>query len=512
MKLSIGMIVKNESIHLRNCLTCLKPILERVDSELIIADTGSTDDTVAIAMEFTKNVLEIPWNDHFAEARNHTIRVAKGEWYMFIDADEYFEDTADLVQFFKRGKYKRFATATVELRNYLSDGVKFNSTHLMRMCKLTKDTKFTGRVHEQLPFTYPTANLRSHIRHLGYTDAAENDLKLQRNFPLVKLAHEENPYELNHISYMAKHYLSAHDFDEAKTYIDKGMALIGRNNKESMFHVFYDLLVSYYIGTNTDGDGYRNAIKTVEKYIKERAHPSYASIRILHQKGYCHFMLSENAAAIEAMKESYALIDAIAAGKLDMFEAISFFGGVESSEYGKWACAQVIAECYAKLDEFDNSFLWLERIPIIDADITATNLIAILASNRLERAKDLFQRVTDLYGEEGKEALADECVARFDRVIQSVQNAAFVVAPFFEKYVKVVYDLLKRTKPDSLSPQGVRLLNSVHQLIYYIHETDEMIKAGNHMGALNNIASAAAADERFGPLLTGRTMLLSAVF
>lgn len=56
MVLSIGMIVKNEEKYLERCLTALKPTLENVDSELIIADTGSTDNTVEIAKRFTDKV------------------------------------------------------------------------------------------------------------------------------------------------------------------------------------------------------------------------------------------------------------------------------------------------------------------------------------------------------------------------------------------------------------------------------------------------------------------------
>ena len=47
------MIVKNEEKYLERCLTALKPILDNVDSELIIADTGSADRTVEIAKKFS---------------------------------------------------------------------------------------------------------------------------------------------------------------------------------------------------------------------------------------------------------------------------------------------------------------------------------------------------------------------------------------------------------------------------------------------------------------------------
>ncbi|MCL1986515.1 MAG: glycosyltransferase, partial [Firmicutes bacterium] len=63
MLLTIGMIMKNEERFLRDCLTAIKPILDNVDSELIIHDTGSTDNSIAIAKEFTDNVFEIEWRD-----------------------------------------------------------------------------------------------------------------------------------------------------------------------------------------------------------------------------------------------------------------------------------------------------------------------------------------------------------------------------------------------------------------------------------------------------------------
>ena len=70
MKLTIGMIVKNEEKWLDKCLTGIKPILDNVDSELIITDTGSIDSTVEIARKYTDKVLHFDWINDFAAARN----------------------------------------------------------------------------------------------------------------------------------------------------------------------------------------------------------------------------------------------------------------------------------------------------------------------------------------------------------------------------------------------------------------------------------------------------------
>ncbi|MCH5186354.1 MAG: glycosyltransferase, partial [Oscillospiraceae bacterium] len=56
MILSVGLIVKNEEKYLRRCLDGLKPILNALDAELIITDTGSTDGTLEIAREFTDKI------------------------------------------------------------------------------------------------------------------------------------------------------------------------------------------------------------------------------------------------------------------------------------------------------------------------------------------------------------------------------------------------------------------------------------------------------------------------
>ncbi len=57
MLLSIGMMVKNEEKYLEECLQGLKPILDEVDSELIIVDTGSTDRTVGCQEVYQPGVL-----------------------------------------------------------------------------------------------------------------------------------------------------------------------------------------------------------------------------------------------------------------------------------------------------------------------------------------------------------------------------------------------------------------------------------------------------------------------
>src|SRR5690554_806236 len=117
MKLSIVMMVKNESKYLEQCLSSLEPIRKAIKSELIIVDTGSKDNTVEIARKFTDKVYFHQWNDNFSEMRNITISYAKGEWLFVIDGDEIVEDAQDLINFLKSKKSKKFNSAVVKIKN-----------------------------------------------------------------------------------------------------------------------------------------------------------------------------------------------------------------------------------------------------------------------------------------------------------------------------------------------------------------------------------------------------------
>lgn len=85
--LSVIMIVKNEAAVLPACLESVAGIAD----EIVIADTGSTDDTIAVARRFGATVFELPWRNDFAEARNAGMSRASGDWLLHMDADEVLD-------------------------------------------------------------------------------------------------------------------------------------------------------------------------------------------------------------------------------------------------------------------------------------------------------------------------------------------------------------------------------------------------------------------------------------
>ena len=82
--LSICMITKDEEAFLAKCLHGLTPIAD----EIIVADTGSTDQTKDIATIFGARVYDFEWSEDFSEARNFSLSKANGDWIFVVDADE----------------------------------------------------------------------------------------------------------------------------------------------------------------------------------------------------------------------------------------------------------------------------------------------------------------------------------------------------------------------------------------------------------------------------------------
>ncbi|MFH1624068.1 MAG: glycosyltransferase family 2 protein, partial [Pseudomonadota bacterium] len=82
--LSLCMIVRDEEDCLPHCLNSVRSIVD----EIIIVDTGSTDKTIQIAKDFGAKVIQHPWKNDFAEARNVSLQHAACDWILVLDADE----------------------------------------------------------------------------------------------------------------------------------------------------------------------------------------------------------------------------------------------------------------------------------------------------------------------------------------------------------------------------------------------------------------------------------------
>jgi len=209
MILSIGMIVKNEERYLGKCLKALKPVLDAVDSELIIADTGSTDNTVNIAKQFTDNVFHFEWCNDYSKARNSTLDRSQGEWYMFIDADEILQNPNELICFFNSGEYKKYNNASIIIRNInnLNYNDNYHDFDAARLVKNDKKVRFMLAIHEGL---YPLDDITKHINavflHYGYVLGVHLVKKTKKYISDIKSELQESPYDLRQLNHLSSAY------------------------------------------------------------------------------------------------------------------------------------------------------------------------------------------------------------------------------------------------------------------------------------------------------------------
>lgn len=85
--IGISLIVKNEEENLRRLLPLLKPYFDQI----VVVDTGSTDESKKVASDLGAEVYEFPWNDNFSDARNFAQGKLTTEWMAWTDADDEWE-------------------------------------------------------------------------------------------------------------------------------------------------------------------------------------------------------------------------------------------------------------------------------------------------------------------------------------------------------------------------------------------------------------------------------------
>lgn len=232
MKLSVAMIVKNEEKNLDRTLTALMKLKGKLDFEIVIVDTGSTDNTIAIAKKYTDRVYFHEWNNDFAAMRNISIKYCTGDWLLILDADEVLDNHDELVKFFE-SDYKKFNCAVIKFINYVD---KKNGTYVLSgMCRLFKNLSefcYKGKVHEQPVLIKPLGNTKIAIKHYGYvnTDYELMNYKYKRNIELL-LKDLENGAEQTYTYYqLAQSYNMANQRERAFFAIRKSYSIAEKND------------------------------------------------------------------------------------------------------------------------------------------------------------------------------------------------------------------------------------------------------------------------------------------
>lgn len=139
------MIVRNEALLLERCLNSVQGLVD----EIIVVDTGSTDNTKEIALRFDAKIYDYPWNDNFSEARNYSLAKAACDWILLLDADEALcpRDRDKFIHLINTCPYDG---CHFTICNHMSRGNEYNLHQAFRLLKNNGQYEFCGEIHEQI--------------------------------------------------------------------------------------------------------------------------------------------------------------------------------------------------------------------------------------------------------------------------------------------------------------------------------------------------------------------------
>ena len=153
-RLSACLIMRDSAKDLPRCLKSLK----KADcDEIIITDTGSKDDSIAIAKQYTDKIFSIPWTGDFSAAKNASLARATGDWVVFLDADEFFTEKTSgnlrsaLARLWLSGQHEALL---IPMRHVTMDlqPLPTRSTIPLRAFICRPELRFISKIHERLAY------------------------------------------------------------------------------------------------------------------------------------------------------------------------------------------------------------------------------------------------------------------------------------------------------------------------------------------------------------------------
>lgn len=242
MNISVVMIVKDEEKLLEKSLSAVS----KYGFEIIIVDTGSTDNTKNIALKYTEKVYYYVWNNNFSDARNYSISKATNDIVLILDADEVVKsiniDQLNLLiknNFDKVGRIER-------INEYTRNGNRFKFTERVNRLFLKNNFKYEGRIHEQIisqnKVEYDTYNIPVVAEHNGYeNDEIKRKDKVNRNIKLLKEELDENQEDPYIVYQLGKSYYMNEDYKNALVYFEKALTF----DLDEKLEYVSDLVESY---------------------------------------------------------------------------------------------------------------------------------------------------------------------------------------------------------------------------------------------------------------------------
>lgn len=304
LKISACYIVKNEAKNLAKSIKSLKNQV----NEIVVVDTGSTDNTITVARKLGAKVYCFPWQDDFSKARNFALSKAKGDWLVLLDADEYFtaKTAGNIRQVIRQAQ--QADGLLIQMVNYDVDKAEIQDYfYQLRIVCNQQGLHYEGKIHEELKlsdgksmkfFRIPPEMLE--IYHTGYASSVSRQ-KLERNLRLLQQALDNGKSEADLARYFCDCYLGLGDMEKCTYYgwldVKKGRQSVNFGSR------CHRVLMAYYGGRNDDESICKR------RQLAEISTEQYPEVPdFWAEYSECLYQTGEYAQAIAAMEKALELM------------------------------------------------------------------------------------------------------------------------------------------------------------------------------------------------------------
>ena len=304
LKISACYIVKNEAENLVKSIKSLKTQV----NEIVVVDTGSTDNTITVARKLGARVYIFPWQDDFSKARNFALSKAKGDWLVLLDADEYFTDkTAGNIRQVIR-QARQLDGILIQLVNYDVDKAKIQDCfYQLRIVRNQQGLHYEGKIHEELKLSdgksmkfLRVSPKMLEVYHTGYASSVSRQ-KLERNLKLLQQAVDNGQSEADLARYFCDCYFGLDDMEKCEHYgwmeIRKGRQALNFGSR------CHRVLMDYY-GKRSDAESMDKRRQLAE--ISTEQYPEVPDFWAEYSE--CLYQTGEYAQAIAAMEKALKLM------------------------------------------------------------------------------------------------------------------------------------------------------------------------------------------------------------
>ncbi len=160
MKISAIILARNEGVRIETCLKAL----EWTDEQIVV-DNGSTDETAKIAKKFGAQVIHSS-EKNFSESRNIGLREAKGDWILYVDADEIV--TPELAKEIKEtvsSQKSEVNAYKIRRKNYYLGQPWPYQEKILRLFRKSELKEWYGVLHESPRYAGETGELSAPLLH-----------------------------------------------------------------------------------------------------------------------------------------------------------------------------------------------------------------------------------------------------------------------------------------------------------------------------------------------------------